>query len=117
MPRCMATGMERLAAVDQAIAQGKWVLLEIDTKSSASKKRIGLTRSVFFVRAGSEADYEKRLRARKTESEEQLQRRMDDVREQLARAVTYDFQIVNESIEQAVRTIETLFFGLQKEEC
>ena len=51
------------------------------------------------------AELERRLRGRATESEEAIQRRLEVARRELARAHTYQFQVVNNAVDEAVDEI------------
>ena len=55
-----------------------------------------------FLRPSSEAELERRLRARGTESEDAIQRRLEVARRELARADQYQFQVVNDTVDEAV---------------
>ena len=58
-----------------------------------------------FLRPSSEAELERRLRARGTESEEAIQRRLEVARRELARADQYKYQVVNDTVDRAVEEI------------
>lgn len=98
--------------VEAGLAHGRWMLLEIDVQGYRAVKKFMPTAHGFFLRAPSLEHYEKRLRDRGTETESSIQRRLADAREQLNCALEYDFQIVNESLEQAARTFGLLLAGL-----
>lgn len=99
--------------VEEAMSAGHWVLLEIDVQGHRQVKRWMPEAYSFFIRAASMEDYDRRLRQRGTETEEVIARRLKSVRDELACAVEFDFQIVNEDIEQATRTWRTLLAGLR----
>ncbi|MBX9653152.1 guanylate kinase [bacterium] len=99
--------------VEEAIGRGEWVLLEIDVQGHQQVKDLMPEAISFFIRASDLSVYEDRLRGRNTESEAEIALRMDNVRAELSRAVEYDFQIVNEDIEQAIRMWRTLLAGIQ----
>lgn len=103
------------AGVDGRLRAGRWVLLEIDPQGYAQVRQTHPGAVGIFVRAASLEAYAERLRGRGTEDEETIARRVADAEEQLAHAAEYDFQIVNESLPQAVRTLRTLLRGLQSE--
>lgn len=100
-------------AVERLLDQGTWVLLDIDIQGHRQVKEAMPEAVSFFVRLPSLQGYEERLRARATESERELSQRLADVRSQLEQAGDYDFQIVNDKVSQAVRTLETLLCGLR----
>jgi guanylate kinase len=61
-----------------------------------------------FLRPNSDAELERRLRARGTESEEAVERRLEVARRELARADQYQFQVVNETVDQAVDEVSQI---------
>ncbi|MFO0948772.1 MAG: guanylate kinase [Planctomycetota bacterium] len=98
--------------VRRQLAQGQWVLLEIDVQGHQQVKRVMPEAVSFFVRTPSAKGYEQRLKERGTDSPETIARRVAHAEQELAQAADYDFQIVNESVPQAVRTMKTLLWGL-----
>jgi guanylate kinase len=58
-----------------------------------------------FLRTSSEAEYEKRLRGRGTDSEEVIERRLANARNELKYAPEYRHQVVNDDLDQAVGEI------------
>ena len=98
--------------VEQAVRTGQWVLLEIDVQGHRQVKKWMPEAISFFIRAASLDDYARRLRARGTESEEDIARRLESVRRELECATEYDYQILNEDVTQAVRTWRTLLIGI-----
>ena len=94
-------------------AQGKGVLLDIDVKGCAQVKERCPDAASVFVRTSSPAEYEKRLRSRGTETEEQIQRRLRGAEAELARANDYDYQVINDDLQGAfteLRQIVTALF-------
>lgn len=100
------------STVETAMRNGRWVLLDIDIQGFRQVKSAMPEITSLFFRLPTMDAYEARLRSRGTESEGELAERLADVRAQLAEAASYDFQIVNETVEQAVRTFRTLLWGL-----
>jgi len=60
---------------------------------------------MIFLRPGSEAELERRLRARGTESGEAIERRLEVARRELVRADEYQYQVVNDTVDKAVQQI------------
>ena len=58
-----------------------------------------------FLRPSSMTELERRLRGRGTESEEKIQRRLNVAREELTLASQYQSEVINESVDRAVRDI------------
>ena len=91
--------------VASGLAAGKWVVLEIDVQGAIAVLDWNPEAITVFLHPGSMAELERRLRGRGTESEESIQRRLEAARGELAMANRYRRQVINESIDQAVREI------------
>lgn len=98
--------------VEQALAAGRWVVLDIDSQGHEQVKRLRPDAVSFFLRAPTIQHYEQRLRSRATDAPSAIERRLVEMERELARASRYDFQVVNETLDQAVRTLRTLLRGL-----
>ena len=55
-----------------------------------------------FVQPPSEAELEKRLRFRSTETEEKIQQRLNKAGQELSRANEFDFILINEDLQVAI---------------
>ena len=58
-----------------------------------------------FVHSGSVEELERRLRVRKTESEDALARRLETAKRELAQKDRYRYQVINRDVQQAVREV------------
>jgi guanylate kinase len=87
---------------------GKWVVLDIDVDGAEKVRRELPGVLGIFLRPSSEQELERRLRARGTESESAVERRLEVARRELARAEQYQFQVVNDTVEQAVDDISQI---------
>ena len=83
---------------------GRWVLLEIDVEGALQVLQL-YPRAVSFFLETPGSEYEQRLRARGTESEEAIQRRLRTAAEELKFADRYQYKIVNDSLDRAVQEI------------
>lgn len=97
------------AEVDPHRAAGAGVVLVIDVQGAAQvrAKYPGDHCSVFLLPPSWE-ELEQRLRARNTEDEGRLARRLETAREELARAGEFDHRIVNDGLDAAVRDLEAV---------
>lgn len=90
--------------LDAAIAAGRDILLDVDIQGARSLKEAYPDDAVgIFVMPPSAGVLEERLRARGTDDEVQIARRLDRVREEVAAARevgVYDYQIVNDNRER-----------------
>jgi guanylate kinase len=94
-------GTPRQWVADQRAA-GTDVILKIDVQGALTvQERVSDALLIFFT-PPSLAELERRLRARNTESEEQIARRLLDARNEMAQMPHYDYVIVNELVDNAV---------------
>lgn len=90
--------------VEAELARGKDVLLVIDVQGGLQVKRNCPDAELIFIDPPSLEELERRLRERKTDSEESIQTRLNMAREELADVVHYDHVVQNhEDIELAVK--------------
>ena len=94
--------------VTPRLAEGKSVVLEIDVAGAAMVLEKFPEAVTIFVAPASTEELERRLRQRGTESEEALCRRLEVARRELAEAKQYQFQVVNDRIDEAVRQISEI---------
>src|SRR5436305_167006 len=91
--------------VTAGLAEGKWVILEIDVEGTLAVLEKHPEALTIFVHSGSVEELERRLRARNTESEEALARRLDTAKRELAQKDRYRYQVINRDVPQAVREV------------
>lgn len=103
------------SGVENALASGQDVVLEIDVQGAAQIRRSGLPTVTLFVLPPSYEVLEQRLRARGTEDEAEIQRRLTVVRAEMAEAPHYDHQVVNDDLERMVAQVEAIL-GYTKSE-
>lgn len=88
--------------LQEALAQGKELLLDIDVDGAAILKMKFPEGRFIFLTPPSRGELEKRLRGRGTESEEQVQERLDRVAYELSAARGYDYLIFNDKLDETV---------------
>ena len=91
-----------LEEVRSGLATGKWVVLEIDVAGARQALQHYPDAVTVFIRTASVAELERRLRGRGTEQEEAIRRRLEVARRELQQSHLYDFQVINETVSQAV---------------
>ena len=92
-----------------------WAFLEIDVQGALSVVRQYPDAVTIFLKTPSEAEYERRLRSRGTESEQAIRRRLDTAREELKFADRYRYQVVNDDLDRAVKEISEILLSLEAE--
>jgi guanylate kinase len=97
------------AEVDKALTTGGTMLFDIDVKGGLSIKRMYPRDSVIiFIKPPSIEVLRERLRNRKTENDATFKRRMDRVTMELGMASQFDYQVVNDNLEQAIAEVDKL---------
>src|SRR4051794_11572491 len=94
-----------LSEVRPSPSDPKWVILDIDVDGAEKVRGQFPDVPTIFLRPSSEAELERRLRARGTEPEEAIARRLEVARRELARANQYKYQVVNDTVDRAVQEI------------
>ena len=96
------------APVDEAIAQGRDLLLDIDVQGATQLKATYPESVSLFVFPPSWHELERRLRGRGTDSEGVIARRLQRAREEARAFFTYDYWIVNDNVERAVSLLHAI---------
>jgi guanylate kinase len=87
---------------------GKSVILDIDVDGAERVRRRFPDVLTIFLRPGSEQELERRLRNRGTETPEAIERRLQVARRELTRADQYQYQVVNDTVDEAVDQISKI---------
>ena len=102
------------------IRRGIDVLLDIDVQGAAQLRALCSDSSEFceacefiFIMPPSFEELERRLRARGTETEESILRRLANAKGEMEHAGEYDHIIVNDDLDRAVREFTELILGLR----
>ena len=90
------------AYFENKLAEGKNLILEIDTQGALNVKKIMPDAQLIFILPPSLEELEARLRGRHTETEEAIQKRLQTVKSEMENSKHFDYQIVNDSIDNAV---------------
>jgi guanylate kinase len=88
--------------IDRITSSGKIPLLDLETKGALDVKRTVPGAVTIFVEAPTFEENERRLRERATESEGEIEDRLELAREQLSQAGQFDHVIVNDDFERAL---------------
>jgi guanylate kinase len=97
--------------LDRIAAEGRSPLLEIETTGAlAVRDRVPAAVTV-FVTAPSREERERRLRSRATESEGEIDERLDIAERQLALESEFDHTIVNDDRQRALVELESIVRG------
>jgi len=94
--------------VDPFRQQGSGVLLDIDVNGARKVRAQYPDQLSVFLRAPTLAAYEERLRQRGTEDEAAIQRRLARAASEVASAGDYDYEIINDNLDNAVQELTRL---------
>ena len=97
--------------VEDAMAQGRDAFLDIEIQGAQQvyEKRPDAVR--IFIAPNSWAELERRLTERGTDSAEKIQKRLVRAKVELQTADTYDYFVINDTVENAVREINAIMLA------
>lgn len=104
----------RARVLDEALAAGRDVLLDIDTQGAEQLRGRYPEAVLVFIVAPSMYDLEQRLRERKSDAEAEIARRLARAREEIALWRRYDYLIVNRDVKEAMEQLASI---IQAERC
>ncbi len=94
-----------MADLDRAWQQQGWAFLEIDVQGAMKVVQQYPDAVTIFLSTPSPAEFERRLRARGTEIEDVIRRRLAAAEKELQQAGRYRYVVVNDQLETAVSEI------------
>jgi guanylate kinase len=97
--------------IDRIADSGRVPMLDLEPDGAIRVKRRVPNSVTIFVSAPTFAENERRLRARATESEGEIDERLDLARKQLEQADAFDYEVVNDDLERAVEEISAIVHG------
>ena len=97
--------------VTEHISYGYDVVLKIDVQGGLSVKRHMPSAVMIFLTTPTFEDLEMRLRSRKTETEEEITKRLLDARNEFEYIPHYDYLIENESVSKAAENIKAVLIA------
>ncbi|MEM6638516.1 MAG: guanylate kinase [Pseudomonadota bacterium] len=97
--------------VDALIGAGFNVILEIDWQGARQVRSALPDCQSVFILPPSRAELERRLRQRKTDSDDVIAHRLGESLDDMGHWSEFDFVIVNDRFEEAVRALESVVSG------
>jgi guanylate kinase len=83
-------------------------VLVIDVKGARQVRSRGIETVGIFVLPPTSAILEQRLRGRSKDSEEQIRRRLDVAREEVAEYAQYEYVVINDELDRAVDRLRAI---------
>jgi guanylate kinase len=104
-----------VSEIERARQMGKRLIFDIDVKGGLSiRGRFPNDSLLIFIAPPTLDVLEKRLRARETETDEVVRRRLERAGMEMAMSDQYDHIVVNDDLEQAITRVETIIFGVTR---
>ncbi|MGJ4753729.1 guanylate kinase [Leptospira kmetyi] len=101
-----------LKFIEEAFAKGSSVIMDIDVQGAKIiKEKLPGKIVTIFILPPSEEEWERRLRGRGTDSEENILKRIRNGKAELERQNEFDYKIVNDRLEKALEELEAIILG------
>lgn len=98
-------------SLDQAQAQKKDLVLEIDVQGALQVKQKLPGAVAIFVLPPSRSELERRIRARGQDSEDEIGRRLERARQEMLNYSSYDFAVINDDLRRATEDVQAIARG------
>lgn len=95
-------------AVEQQLAEGKDVILEIEMQGGLLVKEQFPEALLIFVTPPSAEELKNRLYGRGTEDEAEIRKRLDHAEEEAAYMKYYDYLVINDKLDDAVAQVHSI---------
>ncbi|MCS7229982.1 MAG: guanylate kinase [Candidatus Kryptonium sp.] len=100
------------SVVEEALKNGNVLLFDVDVNGAISiKKKFPDDAILIFLKPPNIETLKERLKRRKTESEEQLKKRLERVPMELEKAIYFDYIFVNDKLEDTIKSVERAIFN------
>lgn len=98
-----------VSEVERVTGSGRNLIMDIDVKGALNvKKRYGKDALSIFILPPSVEELERRLRARSTDSEESIVRRLDKAEYEMGFSDKFDRRVVNDSLDSCCSEVKKL---------
>jgi guanylate kinase len=94
--------------VEKLLAEGFIVVFDIDVKGALAIKKLYPQAILIFIKPPSLAELKKRLKNRKSESEEAIAKRLQRIEYEYSQAEKFDHIVINDDLHHAVLQVENL---------
>lgn len=94
--------------IENALQKGKSVILDIDVQGAKSVKKKFPQAKTIFILPPSEEIWIERLRGRGTDSEESIQKRIENGKKELLEKDWFEYQITNDNLETAFQELKNI---------
>ena len=98
----------RASVLEAALAEGRDILLDIDTQGAAQLRAWYPEAVLVFIVAPSMRELAQRLRERRSDAETEIARRLARAREEVTLWHSYDYLIVNRDLKEAAEHLAAI---------
>lgn len=102
--------------IDSCIKNGQNIIAEVDVKGALSLKEIYPEAILIFIAPPSFEELVERLKKRKTETESDLQKRIERAKMELSQKDKFDYFVVNKDLENAILETKNLILKILNKE-
>lgn len=100
------------APVDKWLSEGKTIILKIEVKGAQKIRELYPEALSIFLLPPSMQILEDRIRGRGTESEQDIEKRLEIAKNEILRSADYDFVVVNDDIDEASNDVLSIIKAL-----
>ncbi|GMU85955.1 MAG: guanylate kinase [Ignavibacteriales bacterium] len=100
--------------ISSTIEQGRHILLELDVKGALSIKKSYESAALIFIEPPSLEVLRERLTKRKTETEEDLAKRLSRAEMEMSQKEHFEYHLVNSDIQKAVNELDSLITEIKQ---
>ncbi len=104
------------SAVEELLRQGYTVIFDIDVNGALNIKKHFPNAILIFIRPPSLEELKRRLRKRQTDDPEEIEKRLKRLPEEYAKAVFFDYDVINNDLEETVDKITHIIRHHQEQE-
>jgi len=97
--------------INQEITKGRDILLEIDWQGAAQIRRLFPQSISIFILPPSMEALEQRLKGRGKDNDDVIAKRMAAVREDIAHVAEFDYVIINDNLNEALRELNAVILS------
>lgn len=97
--------------VESRLALGHHVIMDIDVQGALSIAKTSIDQVRIFILPPSEEELEHRLRARGTDSEAAIERRLHTVKQEIDCLNDYHYLVINDDLESATSQVKTIILA------
>ena len=94
--------------VEENLRAGRSVIKDVDVQGALRIRQTFPAAVQVFVVPPSQAEIERRLRARATDDDDTIRRRLEESEAELAQWDQYDYLVLNDDLDQAVRDLSAI---------